>query len=208
MLGIDIMTSGLVAQAGQMQTHGIPNDVIFNLNPVAVMVLMPFIQGWIYPSLAKRRIDLTPKHRIGIGLFFAAIAMAYSAGIQALIYGSGPCFEHPLKCESSNGPNNVNIGLQVPTYVFLALAEIFTIVAGMELAYTRAPASMKSIVQAIFLFFSALGAAMGIGISFAANDPNMVIVYGAIGGFLVSVLIAFILTMALKPQREERKEKC
>ncbi|KAF2998581.1 hypothetical protein E8E13_006343 [Curvularia kusanoi] len=129
MLCIDIMDSGLVAQAGSMQTHGLPNDIMYNLNPIA--------------------------------------------------------------CLPGNIPNDVNIGIQTPTYVFLALGEILAIVAGTELAYTRAPENMKSIVQALFLLFSALGAVIGVGVSFAAEDPNMVIVYGCIAGLLAFVTIAF-----------------
>lgn len=191
MLCADIMESGLVAQAGDMQTHGLPNDIMYNLNPIAVMVFLPIFQGWIYPSLAKRRINFSPRCRIAVGLFCSALAMGYSAGLQGLIYSSGPCYDHPLKCGSDFKPNDVNVGLQTPTYVFLALAEILAIVAGTELAYTQAPESMKSIVQAIFLFFSALGAVIGVGVSFAAEDPNMVIVYGSIAGFLVVVSLAF-----------------
>lgn len=191
MLCIDIMDSGLVAQAGQMQTHGLPNDIMYNLNPISVMALLPIFQGWIYPSLAKRKINFTPQHRIGVGLFCAALGMGYSAGLQHLIYKTGPCFDHPLKCGSGDTPNNVNIALQVPTYVFIALGEILAIVAGTELAYTKAPASMKSIVQAVFLLFSALGAVMGVGVSFAAHDPKMVFVYSSIAGLLVLVTVAF-----------------
>jgi POT family proton-dependent oligopeptide transporter len=64
-------------------------------------------------------------------------------------------------------------------------------VSGTELAYSRAPASMKSIVQALFNFFSALGSVLGVGVSFAAYDHNMVIVYGSITGLLLFVTSAF-----------------
>jgi POT family proton-dependent oligopeptide transporter len=50
---------------------------------------------------------------------------------------------------------------------------------------------MKSIVQAVFLLFSAFGAVIGVGVSFAAEDPNMVIVYGSIAGLLAVVTVAF-----------------
>jgi POT family proton-dependent oligopeptide transporter len=50
---------------------------------------------------------------------------------------------------------------------------------------------MKSIVQALFAFFSALGSLVGVGVSFAAYDPNMVIVYGSIIGLLLFVTFAF-----------------
>lgn len=191
MLCIDIMDSGLVAQAGSMQTHGLPNDIMYNLNPIAVMVLLPLFQGWLYPFLAKRKINFTPQHRIGVGLLCAALAIGYTAGIQHLIYISGPCFDRPLKCLSGSIPNDVSVGIQTPTYVFLALGEILAIVAGTELAYTRAPENMKSIVQAVFLLFSAFGAVIGVGVSFAAEDPNMVIVYASIAGLLALVTVAF-----------------
>lgn len=174
-----------------MQTHGLPNDIMYNLNPISVMVFLPFFQSWIYPTLAKRKINFSAEHRIGVGLFCAALAIGYTTGIQHLIYITGPCFNHPLKCLAGNIPNNVNIGLQTPTYVFLAWAEILAIVSGTELAYSRAPASMKSIVQALFNFFSALGSVLGVGVSFAAYDPNMVIVYGSITGLLLFVTSAF-----------------
>ena len=191
MLSINLMDSGLIAQAGEMETHGLPNDIMYNLNPISVMVILPLIQGWLYPFLNKRKIAFTKQQRIAVGLFFAAIAMGYSAGVQQLIYSAGPCFSHPLKCLSGNIPNEVNVGVQTPTYVFLGVAEILAIVAGTELAYTKAPANMKSIVQAIFMFFSALGSVLGVGVSFAAYDPNMVIVYSSVAALLVLSTVAF-----------------
>ncbi|OTA52015.1 oligopeptide transporter [Hypoxylon sp. EC38] len=191
MLSINLMDSTLIAQAGTMQTHGLPNDIMYNLNPISVMVFLPFFQSWIYPVLAKKKINFSPEHRIGVGLFCATLAIGYTTGIQHLIYITGPCFSHPLKCLAGNVPNDVSIGLQTPTYVFLAWAEILAIVSGTELAYSRAPASMKSIVQALFNFFSALGSVIGVGVSFAAYDPNMVIVYGSITALLFFVTFGF-----------------
>ncbi|OCK74443.1 oligopeptide transporter [Lepidopterella palustris CBS 459.81] len=191
MLSINLMDSTFIAQAGTMQTHGLPNDIMYNLNPISVMVFLPFFQSWIYPTLAKKKINFSAEHRIGVGLFCATLAIAYTTGIQHLIYMTGPCFNHPLKCLAGNIPNDVSVGLQTPTYVFLAWAEILAIVSGTELAYSRAPASMKSIVQALFNFFSALGSLFGVGVSFAAYDPNMVIVYGSITGLLLFVTFAF-----------------
>ena len=179
------MDTTLIAQAGTMQTHGLPNDILFSLNTISVLVFLPFFQNWIYPALGKRKINFSPKHRIGAGLFCAALAIGYAAGIQHLIYVTGPCFNHPLKCLGGGIPDDVSVGAQTPAYAFLRWAEILAIVSGTELAYSRAPASMKSIVQALFNICSALGSVLGIAVSFAAYDPNMVIVYGAIIGLLL-----------------------
>lgn len=86
------------------------------------------------------------------------------------------------------------MGLQTPTYVFLGWAEILAIVAGTQLAYLRAPASIKSIVQALFNLFSALGSLFSGAVSFAAYDPNMVIVYGSVTGLPLFVTFAFELS--------------
>ncbi len=47
---MDLTDSSLISQAGQMQTNGLPNDILHNLNPIAVMVLLPLLQGVVYPS--------------------------------------------------------------------------------------------------------------------------------------------------------------
>ncbi|PQE04433.1 oligopeptide transporter protein [Rutstroemia sp. NJR-2017a BVV2] len=205
LLSINLMDSTLIAQAGTMQTHGIPNDIMYNLNPISVMVFLPLFQSWIYPTLEKRKINFSAEHRIGVGLFCAALAIGYTTGIQDLIYNTGPCFNHPLKCAGPTVPNDVNIGVQTPTYVFLAWAEILAIVSGTELAYSRAPTSMKSIVQALFSLFSAFGSVLGVGVSFAAYDPNMVIVYGSITALLFFVSVAFELNYFVRDKRSSRK---
>ncbi|KAG9529345.1 oligopeptide transporter, partial [Aureobasidium melanogenum] len=191
MLSINLMDSTLIAQAGTMQTHGLPNDIMYNLNPISVMVFLPLFQSLLYPFLSKRKLNFSAEHRIGVGLFCAALAIGYTTGIQHLIYSSGPCYSYPLTCRGDAVPNEVNVGLQTPTYVFLAWGEILAIVAGTELAYSRAPASMKSIVQALFNLFSALGSVLGVGVSFAAYNPNMVIVYGSITALCLFVTVAF-----------------
>lgn len=182
-----------------MQTHGLPNDIMYNLNPISVMIFLPFFQSWIYPVLARKKVNFSPEHRIGVGLFCATLAIAYTTGIQHLVYTTGPCFSNPLKCAAGiDTPNDVSVGYQTPTYVFLGWAEILAIVSGTELAYSRAPSGMKSIVQALFNFFSALGSVLGVGVSFAAYDPNMVIVYGSITGLLFSVTIGFELAYLIR----------
>lgn len=191
MLSINLMDSTLIAQAGTMQTHGLPNDIMYNLNPISVMVFLPFFQSWIYPTLAKKKINFSTEHRIGVGLFCATLAIAYTTGIQHLIYMTGPCFSHPLKCLAGNIPNDVSVELQTPTYVFLEWAEILAIMSGTELAYSRASASMKSIVQTLFNLFSVLSSLFDADVSFAAYDHNMIIVYESIIELLLFVTFAF-----------------
>jgi POT family proton-dependent oligopeptide transporter len=61
---------------------------------------------------------------------------------------------------------------------------------------------MKSIFQALFNLFSALGSVFGIDMSFAAYDPSMVIVYGSITGLLLFVIFGFEFAYFALTERE------
>ncbi len=134
--------------------------------------------------------------------------MGYAAGVQALIYATGPCYSQPRHCARDGAgsaadapPNDVSVWLQTPTYVFFALCEILTLVAGLELAYLRAPPSMKSIVQAVFILFSAAGAVVGVGVSFVAADPNMHILYASLAGVMLATASGFLVFVLAKRRR-------
>jgi proton-dependent oligopeptide transporter, POT family len=124
MLSINLMDSTLVTQAGTMQTHGLPNDIMYNLNPISVMVFSscPFSKLDLSHADQKENqlLGRAPYRR---GPLLCPLAIAYTTGIQHLIYMTGPCLSHSLKCFAGNIPNDVSVGLQTPTYVFLAWAE-------------------------------------------------------------------------------------
>ena len=99
----------------------------------------------------------------------------------------GPCYEKPLKCSlSADGaiPNNVSVALQVPAYVLDGLAGAFYYPAGQEYAYTKAPNSMRSLVQAILMLTVALGAALAIALSPLYRDPTNMILYASLAGLM------------------------
>lgn len=83
-----------------------------------------------------------------------------------------------MACPASNDgeqPNKVHVAVQTPAYMFTALSEILSSVTGLEYAFTKAPASMKSFVMALFLLTYAGGAALGIALSPVANDPKLLV---------------------------------
>ena len=88
----------------------------------------------------------------------------------------------------------MNVFLQVPIYILVAIAAIFAYVAGMEYAYTKAPKSMRSIVSSFFLFAETVGALLGIALSPVSKDPWMVILYASVGG---AALVTAIFTQAV-----------
>jgi POT family proton-dependent oligopeptide transporter len=47
------MTSNLVSQASTMKLNGVPNDIVHNLNPFTLLILIPIFDKLLYPALAR-----------------------------------------------------------------------------------------------------------------------------------------------------------
>ncbi|CAB4419192.1 unnamed protein product [Rhizophagus irregularis] len=201
------MNSNLVSQASVMQTGNVPNDLIMNLNPISLIILVPFTDNVIYPTLRRFGITVRPITRMFIGFMLASLAMAYTAIIQHVIYTTGPCFVN-TGCEIDGQvvPNNVNVWIQSPSYVLIGFSEVFASVTGLSYAYERAPDEMKSTVMAIFLTMSAFGSALGFAFVPLSKDPHLVVLY-----IILSVIVAvagFLLLFTLKRfDNEEQQEE-
>lgn len=182
------MVSNFVSMAGTMETHGLPNDLLFNLNPISIIIFLPFIEKFLYPFLRKIGIPFRPISRIAFGFFFAAASMVYAAVLQHYIYKAGPCYDHPLTgacsadADGNEGmiPQKIHVALQTPAYVLVGLSEIFASITGLEYAFTKAPASMKSLVTSMFLLTNAFGSALGIALSPTSEHPKLVIMFSSI----------------------------
>jgi POT family proton-dependent oligopeptide transporter len=191
-------STNFVTQAEQMEGHGMPNDFMQNFDPISILIFTPVLDRIVYPLLRKAGIELRPIARISIGFFFASLCLAYAAIVQHLVYSSGPCYEFPRtpeKCAAAlvDGKlvsNHVHIAVQTPAYVFIGIAEIFLSVTGLEYAYTKAPPSMKSFVQSMYLFTNAFGAAINMALVSVAHDPKFVWMYTGVGitAFITSIV--------------------
>jgi POT family proton-dependent oligopeptide transporter len=177
------MLNNFVSQAGTMELHGIPNDIMQNIDALTIIIFIPICDQILYPTLRKIGIQFKPITRIAWGFLLSSIAMLYAAYVQKTIYGAAPCFDHPLKCDAAKLPNgkiehnHVHVAIQTPAYFLIALSEIFASITGLEYAYTKAPASMKSFIMAMFLLTSAVGAALGAAIAPFTKDPHLTAFY-------------------------------
>ncbi|KAJ5201040.1 Major facilitator superfamily domain general substrate transporter [Penicillium cf. viridicatum] len=123
--------NNLISQAGQMETYGIPNDVMPNFNPIACIIAGPLIQQCLFPFLNRCKIPFRPIARISVGFFLMGASLAWATGLQAFIYRAGPCPDYPLACpDPKNGtiPQHISVFLQVPCYVLMAIGEIFCVI--------------------------------------------------------------------------------
>lgn len=179
-----------------MQGHGMPNDFMQNFDPISILIFTPLLDRILYPILRRAGIELRPIARITIGFSFAALCMAYAAIVQHLVYSAGPCYSAPGACPAGMDgetplPNHVHIAVQTPAYVFIGLAEIFISVTGLEYAYTKAPPSMKSFVQSMYLLTNAFGSALSEALLPVLVDPKILWMYAGIGVFTAGTAVVF-----------------
>ena len=171
-----------------MVTYGIPNDMLKITGALVGIVVAPIIQKGLYPYLTRHRIAFGPIARITVGFGILSLSMAYAAVIQHLIYNTGPCYSRPLNCPAGQNkiPNNISVFLQLPIYFTGEVAEVFCCTTGTEYAYNRAPKSMKSLVQAIWLAMAGIGSCLALGLSPLAQDPRLVTMYSILAGLMAT----------------------
>lgn len=205
--------------AGQMQLHGLPNDILPNIDPITIILLVPVVDRFIYPFIRTRlHFAFTPMTRITLGFFVASAAMLYAGGLQSFIYKAPPCFSHPSSCEAGRigegqfKPNEVHVAWQTPAYILIALSEILASITGLELAYAKAPENMKSFIMSLFLLTSAGGSALGILIAPLAKDPYLQWLYFGLAGAAAMTGYVFHRTFSLitdddAPKHTDRAEE-
>ncbi|QPG96695.1 hypothetical protein C2857_005013 [Epichloe festucae Fl1] len=171
-LSYNQMTANLTTQASTMQRNGVPNDVLQNLNPISIVVMIPIIDHLLYPGLRKMGVAFTPIKRMTCGFLIAALSMVASAVMQYYIYEKSPCgwYANGKKCD----PAPINVWAQSLPYILIGVAEIFANVTSYEYAFSKAPENMKSLVMSINLFMSAVSSAIGQAFTPLSGDPLLV----------------------------------
>ena len=172
-----------------MVTNGIPNDVLSNLDPFALIIFIPICDLIIYPALRRAGINFSPLKRIALGFFVGSAAMVWTTVVQYYIYKRNPCGRFVSTCKDANNEpitSDLNVWIQTGSYVLLTLSEIFASITGLEYAFTKAPKNMRSVVMSVFLFMQAISAAIGEAFVALSADPLLEWNYG------VMAVLAFI----------------
>jgi POT family proton-dependent oligopeptide transporter len=151
------MTNNLTSQAATMELNGVPNDLIQNIDPLALVIFIPVCDQLLYPYLRKRGIRFTALKRIFFGFMLGVAAMIVAMIIQIYIYRKGPsiCGKHMNTCgdilkaaakearakgdiaqaqayENTKNYANINVWVQIPAFVLIAFSEIFASITGLE----------------------------------------------------------------------------
>ncbi|KAL8811204.1 MAG: hypothetical protein Q9200_001987 [Gallowayella weberi] len=202
-LAYNQMTTNLISQAATMELHGAPNDLINNIDPIALVIFIPICDLFLYPGLERAGIRFTPLKKIAWGFGLAAASMIASAVTQHYIYKLGACGDHPSS-EDCKSPAPINVWVQTIPYLLIAFSEIFTSITALEYAFTKAPKNLRSVVTSIFLFMSAISYAIGEAFVGLSEDPLLTWNYTTIA-CLTAVACAGFWIAHRKLDKEEDK---
>ncbi|KAE8313761.1 POT family-domain-containing protein [Aspergillus transmontanensis] len=188
--------TNFISQAATMKTHGIPNDIMPNIDTFSVLLLLPIVDRVIFPFLRRHGLPVRHIDRITLGFILIGTSMLYATFVQRAIYAAPPCYSHPRApdCLGGKVPNQVSIFVQAPAYILVAGSEILASVAGIEYAYTKAPEAMKSLVMAVYLSATSVGALLAMTVSPLTVDPLLPWLYVTLGleNFLAGGVLWFV----------------
>ena len=201
------MMNNLTSQAATMRLGGVPNDIVSNLNPLFIIILIPLMDHVIYPGLRNMGINFSPIKKISVGFFLSSAAMISATVTQAYIYKMSPCGSD-INRQMNNGREdceaNISVWVQVFPYALVGFSEVMASITKLEYAYTKAPTNMRSTVQGLALLTSAISSALGQALTGLSEDPLLVWNYGSVAVLAFFGGVGFYLTFR-KADRDEDK---
>jgi POT family proton-dependent oligopeptide transporter len=111
------------------------------LNPLLVLLLIPFNNLVVFPWLRRRDWEPTPLRRMIAGIALGGVSWVI-VGIMQLVIDGGAAF---------------SIAWQILPYVFLTLGEVLVYGSGLEFAYSQAPSAMKGAIMSLFYLAITIG---------------------------------------------------
>jgi len=111
------------------------------LNPMLVLVLIPFNNLVLFPLMRRMGIQPTALRRMGAGIALAALAWVAAGMLQLAI----------------DGGNAISIAWQILPYALLTLGEVLVSATGLEFAYSQAPPSMKGSIMSFWMLAVTFG---------------------------------------------------
>jgi POT family proton-dependent oligopeptide transporter len=136
------MSTTFIVQGSVMKSFGLVDaPMMNNADAVSVLAFGYIIGNIIYPALNRRQINLPTTYKFAIGSAFGAAAVGCAIIIDYQI--------HRVYRERGEA---VSILWQSFPYFLIGIGEIFAVSAAYEVAFTVAPAKMKSLASAANLF--------------------------------------------------------
>ena len=140
--------SWLIKDAAQMQA----------LNPLLVMLLIPFNNLVLYPALRRLGWEPTALRRMGWGIAISALSWIV-AGVLQLQMDDG---------------EQVSLAWQTLPYLLLTFGEVLVSATALEFAYSQAPMAMKGVIMAFWYLTSTFGGLWVLLTNASVRDPAVI----------------------------------
>ncbi|MBA2431469.1 MAG: MFS transporter [Chthoniobacterales bacterium] len=111
------------------------------LNPLLVMLLIPFNNMVLYPALTRFGYETTALRRMTAGIAFSGLSWI-AVGVMQVVLDGGTAF---------------SIAWQVLPYALLTFGEVLVSATGLEFAYSQAPQAMKGVIMAFWSLSVTIG---------------------------------------------------
>jgi POT family proton-dependent oligopeptide transporter len=167
--------SWLVKSATQMQA----------LNPLLVMLLIPFNNLVLYPALRRMGFRVTSLQRMGWGIAISAASWLVAGVLQLWLDGGA----------------EVSLAWQTLPYLLLTFGEVLVSATALEFAYSQAPMAMKGVIMAFWYLTSTFGGLWVLLTNASVRNPAVISRIAETGlsenAFLMFFFAAFALAAAL-----------
>jgi POT family proton-dependent oligopeptide transporter len=111
------------------------------LNPLLVMLLIPFNNLVVYPALRRLGYEPTALRRMTTGIALSGAAWVVIGVLQVMM----------------DGGDKISITWQILPYALLTLGEVLVSATGLEFAYSQAPPSMKGVIMSFWMLATTIG---------------------------------------------------
>jgi POT family proton-dependent oligopeptide transporter len=111
------------------------------LNPLLVMILIPFNNLILYPALRRKGIEPTALRRMTAGIAFSGLSWVVIGVLQLVLDAGEP----------------ISIAWQILPYALLTFGEVLVSATGLEFAYSQSPAAMKGTIMSFWLLSVTVG---------------------------------------------------
>ena len=164
---VNLFGSAVTFQPAQMQA----------LNPLLVMILIPFNNLALFPLLRAIGIEPTALRRMTTGIALTALAWVVIGAIQVHMDGGTP----------------TSMAWQILPYAIMTLGEVLVSATGLEFAYSQAPKAMKGIIMAFWSLAVTVGSLWVLIVNASVKNDAVI---GWIKGTGVGVIAAQMMFFA------------
>ncbi|KAL7549123.1 hypothetical protein ACHAWF_012391 [Thalassiosira exigua] len=136
------MSTSFIVQGTVMENFGLVDaPMMNNVDAVSILAFGHCVGNVLYPELSRRGIKIPTTYKFAIGSAFGALAVGCAIATDYKIH----------RAYEERG-EAITVLWQAFPYFLIGIGEIFAVSTAYELAFTVAPAKMKSVASAANLF--------------------------------------------------------